>query len=133
MAQQLYLGWKAEVELTPLDSEGRPTKNWDEAAGVQYTTSDPAVSEVVDEDANPLDAVINPLVAAPGVMQTLTAVFDGKVGPEENKITLVSEEYEVVEPPPGEATSGVITLRFVQQHIEPPVEPPVEPDEPPVE
>jgi hypothetical protein len=93
-----------------LDADGRETEDWDMSGGIQYESSDSAVASIVDEDLNPKDAT----VAAHALgTATLTAKFDGRVGPDENMITLQAI-VDVVQPPPGAAVGGTFEVVWEQ-------------------
>jgi hypothetical protein len=91
-----------------LDAQGNETDHYDLMEGIQYTSDDPAVATIVDDDAMPKDARIE----AVGLGTTrLHCRFDGDPGSGLREILLESEEIVVV---PGPATGGEFTVTFTQ-------------------
>ena len=113
---EAHIGQRIVAELEMRDAQGNVTDHYDEAHGIIYQKiAEPDdTSQIADEDAEPKDAEITPLrVHADGEDDDVFQVeFDGRRGPEEELITLVSEPLRIV---PGEATGGELRLVFRQQ------------------
>lgn len=99
---------EADVKVDLTQASGAPTDIWDKVAGVTYTASHPDCFEVVDEDANPLDAVVRfTSPTPPGEDATLGVKLDGDPTELQNILALESDTFEVVN---GPATAGRVTL-----------------------
>lgn len=115
----VYAGQTGRAILRMRDAQGRETPNYDEAHGIVYgLISGPEdVARIEDEDAEPKDARITTLRAhtADEPDSVFQVEFDGRIGPDENLVRLVSAPLRVLEPPPGEAVGGEFELVFEQQ------------------
>lgn len=109
--QTFHPGEVVDFELELFTEAGAPTRNFDTVSGLMYATTDPAVSKVVDEDADPFSGQVHMLVAAPGEDQKLTCDLDGDAGDGVTEIHIESETYEVVD---GPARAGRLTLKLRQ-------------------
>ena len=96
----------ARAVLIMKDAEGNVTNEYDVAGGIQWTSTDPTVAVVGDEDVDPKDAVVNFLALG---SCRIEVSFDGRIGPDENRITAAAD-VDVV---PGEAVAGELTLEMV--------------------
>jgi hypothetical protein len=121
--QVVYTDQTGTAQAQPTDDQNQPTESWDKASGVTYDSNLPEVGEIVDTDANPLDAEIRILRAheegEPDLQFTCT--FDGNPRPGEDqvrKIQLESPTFRVETPPAG-ASGG--TFSFAWRQVEPPV------------
>ena len=101
------IGQQARVVVNLRDAKGDPIDVFDRAAGVEYTSSDPAVVEIQGEDdENPLDRSLAFLAEGTA---TLEIQLDGAPGPVERKITLRSEPINVH---PEGAHSGEVVIEL---------------------
>lgn len=96
------------VRIVLRDKNMDPTDVYDQAKGVHYASSDESVLQVIDEDANPLDAELQLL--APGEA-TVTVVLDGAPGPVERALEFVTETITVH---PEGAFSGEVVVEAMQ-------------------
>lgn len=108
-----HVGEAPKAVLTMRDVGGAITRDYDDVAGIQWSSTDPNVAEVTDPDADPFDAVVE--MKELGSCRVEVA-FDGRKGPDENRIT-AGADINVV---PGEAVSGELTLELVV--VPPPAE-----------
>lgn len=99
---------KGVVKL--FDADSRETKVYDEAAGVQYTNSNPDVVRISDEDADPLTADFEALAEGQAIIDV---TLDTRLGEEQNLLHLQAV-IDVVLPPPGEAATGTFEVVFEQ-------------------
>lgn len=111
---EVFFGQAGRAVVKMFDDQGRATTKYDEIAGVSYTSDAPDIVGINDEDANPFDATFSFLRphAAGEAPTRVRVAFDGAPGDPERPINLQSEEITVLEPPPGEAFTGVVDIEL---------------------
>lgn len=108
---QAFVGQKGTAKVTMYDADGRQTDSYDVMSGIQYSSTDPNVVSVLNEDEEPRDAE---LMAHAEGQATITCTFDGDPGDGLRSITLQSPPIDVVLPPPGQAVTGTFEVVFAE-------------------
>src|SRR5262245_45727037 len=98
---EAHIGEKLRGKVTLFDASGNPGASYDEAAGIVYESTDPAVGSVVDEDADPLDCEVQAIALGTTMIR---CTLDTRRGTESNQL-VIEGELSVV---PGEARSGTL-------------------------
>jgi hypothetical protein len=107
MAVEAQLGQPVKALVKMFDANGQETDSYDKMTGIKYTSRNPDVATIVDEDAEPKDAMIQTLSL--GEVQ-FDVIFDGDPGDGVREIALLSDVLRVVPVPPGEAVSAEVVL-----------------------
>ena len=105
---EVHVNETGRAVVTLRDKDGNETSNYDDVSGIAWSCTNPSAAEIVDEDAEPKDATFRFLALADEPF-FFECTFDGKKGPEENRVTLRSQPIRVVE---GEAVGGEIQVQM---------------------
>jgi hypothetical protein len=92
------------------DASGNETQSYDVAGGVLWESTDDTKIAILDDDADPRDAVVSVLaLTEEGSPVRLSVSFDGDSGSGVRTVRGESEDLNVV---PGDATGAEITIEF---------------------